>query len=146
MRSSLRALASLLLAWLLVSCTPAAVQLAAPPAHAVAISAAGARPWDVDRVALSSTTDWVIYTAPSWVRQVVVKNEHATASLNLGAFDETGAFDSANDDYWVIAAGASFTLTLSRGEPPTNSDHLNIPLASSTASHAAAFFLAESPE
>ncbi len=105
----------------------------------------GSPPWSVERVVLSSATDWVLYTLPAWVRQVLVKNEHASGILYVGRCTETGTYDGTNDEYIAVAAGASVTIPIARGLATAPSSHLVIPLASATASLPAALVYSEAP-
>lgn len=111
-----------------------------------ALAPAAGRPWFVERVAVASTTDWDLWTAPSWTRQVVIRNAHASAALYVGNYDETGAFVSGSDDYVTLPAGAAIVLPLTPGAGQTQADHYVIPLASSTASHPVEIVLVETPE
>jgi len=95
-------------------------------------------PWAIRRVTLSSTTDWVIYTIPSWVRKVLVKNPHAAAVVYLGHYDETGAF-AASDNYLTLAAGAAVSLELAGSR--VGAAFYTLPLASTTASAPVELFL-----
>ena len=107
----------------------------------------GTRPWWIERVAVASTSDWDVYTAPTWARQAIVRNAHATAPLYLGNYDETGAFVSATDDYFTIPAGGAVVLPLSAGVAQSpDTSHLTIPLASASASHPVEIVLLETPE
>ena len=95
-------------------------------------------PWAIRRVTLSSTTDWVIYTIPSWVRKVLVKNPHSSAVVYLGHYDETGAFASS-DNYLTLAAGAAVSLELAGSR--VGAAFYTLPLASTTASAPVELFL-----
>lgn len=107
----------------------------------------GTMPWAIRRHKLSSTTNWVVYTAPDRARRVVVKNLHASATLYVGNYDETGAAALADDNYTELAAGESLTLTLSSGRSPvSDADHLDIPLHSTTADHPVSFVVVEASE
>jgi hypothetical protein len=101
----------------------------------------GSAPLLIQRVALSSTTDWVAYTLPSWAGQVQVGNPHASADLYLGNTDESGAFVSATDNYKTIAAGGAQTIPLiSKKTAPFV---LTLLLASGTASHPVELIIVE---
>lgn len=106
----------------------------------------GTDPWAIDRVALSSTTDWVLYTVPGWATQIMIRNADSSASLYVGRYDETGTFASASDNYFTLKAGESLTLPLTPDNGRGKSDHWVVPLASSTASHAVEIVIVESPE
>ena len=105
----------------------------------------GVAPWTVERVALASTSDFTIYTAPTWARQCLVRNAHASADLFVGRYSESGAFNSSTSEYVTLPAGAAITIPLSAGTSTEPSDHLTIPLASSTSSHPAEFYCTSAP-
>lgn len=112
-----------------------------------AVDLTSVRPWWVERVALGSTTDWEVYVAPTWARQVIVRNAHASATLYLGNYDETGTFSSGSDDYLTLPAGAAVTLPLSSGSSQVpDAAHRNLPLASAQASHPVEIVIFETPE
>ena len=117
----------------LAACTPAALVATAPDADA-ATAIAGSRPWAADRVVLASTTDWNVYSAQGWGRQILIHvPDTAAASVHVGNYDETGTYD-ATDDQITLAAGASLVLPLTAGASTGPSDHYAIPLASTEAS------------
>lgn len=103
---------------------------------------AGSAPYATDRVVLASITDWNLYEFQSWCRSYVVKNLNDTDPLFVGSYDETGTFDVANDNYTELGPGESFGHTLSESGAVKNS-HRYLPLASATASHAAAITCTE---
>lgn len=113
-----------------------------PDAQAANLS--GSRPWMAEHVVISSTTDWVVYNAPTWTRSCVVKNEHASGTLYLGRYDETGTFNSTNDEYVSIGPGGSLTFPVAPPGAAADATHLQIPLASSTASLPVGFLCVES--
>lgn len=106
----------------------------------------GLAPWSAEHVILGSTTDWDIATAPVWARQCIVKNEHASGTLALGRYDETGTYNGTTDEYVVIAAGASITIPLSSGVPTADAAHRALPLYSATASLPVGIYCTASPE
>jgi hypothetical protein len=106
----------------------------------------GDPPWSAEHVVLGSTTDWDIATAPTWARQCIVKNEHASGNLALGRYDETGTYVALTDEYVVIAAGAAITVPLSAGGSQADAVHLKMPLFSSTASLPVGIYCTASPE
>jgi hypothetical protein len=106
----------------------------------------GSRPWSVEHVVLASATDWNVYTAPSWVRRIMIRNEHGSGVLYVGRYDETGAFSAANDEYITLAAGASVEIPITAGLGTTDSAHYAIPLASATASLPVGLLFVESAQ
>jgi hypothetical protein len=103
----------------------------------------GAPPWMAEHVVISSTTDWVVYTAPSWARACLVKNE-GSGTAYLGRYDETSTFDSTNDEYITLPAGTSVTIPITAGQSTAPSAHLAIPIASATASLPVGFYCTSS--
>lgn len=101
-------------------------------------------PWAIRRVALSSTTDWVVYDLPRWVRKVLVKNPHASAVVYVGDRAETGAFVSNSDHYVTLPAGSALSIELSSTR--VGAAYYSIPLASSTASAPVELFLSADAE
>lgn len=103
--------------------------------RAVAATAlGGTSPWAIDRVALGSTTDWDVYTAPGWAAQVLIRNAHSSGTLYVGRYDEIGTFAGASDEYITLPAGATLTLPLTLANGRGDDTHRAIPLASSTSS------------
>ncbi len=105
----------------------------------------GSPPWSAEHVVISSTTDWVVYTAPSWARQCLVKNE-GSGTAYLGRYDETSTFDSTNDEYITLPAGTSVTIPITAGQSTAPSAHLAIPIASATASLPVGFYCTSSAQ
>jgi hypothetical protein len=105
----------------------------------------GQRPSTTERVALDSTTDFVVYTAPSWARTCLVKNAHGSATMYMGRYSETGAFNSSTSEYITIPSGAAVTRCLSSGVSSAPATHLAIPIASAQASHPVEFECSEAP-
>ncbi len=103
----------------------------------------GDRPWAIDREILSSTTNWVPYTAPEWCRVVVIRNAHASDALLVGDLGASGAVAAP---YFTIAAGGSLRIPLTGGRELGTAAARTIPLGSSTASHPVEFLLAETAE
>lgn len=107
-------------------------------------SLTGTRPWAVDRELLSSTTNWVPYVAPDWVRVVVVRNAHASDALLVG---NRGASGAVAAPYFTVPAGGSLRIPLTAGPAKALLDaDRTIPLGSTTASHPVEFLLAETAE
>ncbi len=124
--------------WILTACVLAFVGLGAP-------TLSGSPPWTVEHVVLSSTTDWVVYTAPSWARSCFVQNKHASGAAYVGRYNETGTFDSTNDEYLTLPAGAAITIPLAQGAAAAPTAHLAIPVASATASLTVGFYCTVTP-
>ena len=127
---------------LLAACTP--LRLVEDDASA-ATAIGGTAPWTVAHFTLLSTTDWDIYTAPSWAHICTVKNEHASGVLALGRYDETGTADIADattDEFILIDAGGAYTFPVTTG----SKQRLELPLTSITADLPVGVFCVESPE
>jgi hypothetical protein len=122
------------------------IGVALPPVVWAATALSGLRPWMAERVLVSSTTDWVVYTPPAWARQCLIRNEHASATMYVGRYDETGAFSAVNDEYITLPAGSAVTIPLSSGQSAAPSDHLAVPIASASASHPVGWFCTESAQ
>jgi hypothetical protein len=105
----------------------------------------GSRPTTTERVVLDSTTDFVVYTAPTWARSCLIKNAHGSATMYLGRYGETGAFNATTSEYITIPSGAAVTRCLSAGVSAAPADHLTMPIASAQASHPAEFECSEAP-
>lgn len=129
----------------LAGCTPASFQALSTEADA-ATALTGDAPWTIERIALGSTTDWDVYTAPSWAAQVIIRNAHSSGNLFVGRYNETGTFSSGSDEYFTVPAGGALVLPLSQGRPRTDAVHYAIPLASSTASLPVEIVSVETPE
>jgi hypothetical protein len=113
-----------------------------PAIGATPIMATASRPWAIDAKALTSTTDWVIFTVPPWCRQILVRNIHASATLYLGDSTETGTFNLCPTDKCTpLYAGEFASLSLVRDDGTTSvfTAHRSIPLASATPSHPVSF-------
>jgi hypothetical protein len=111
----------------------------------LAPSLSGTAPWMAEHVVLSSTTDWVVYTAPSWARTCLVKNE-GSGTAYLGRSTETSTFDSTNDEYISLPSGSAVTIPLTSGQSAAPSTHLTIPIASATASLPIGFYCTASSQ
>lgn len=135
-----------------IACVPA-IQIVEVEAHAaatqIATGANDTRPYVIDTVILSSTTDWVLYGVPSWVAQVVIQNvDTGTGVLHVGYFDESGAFvGPSGDDFFTLAVGQSATFYLTSGPAGTaDQSHRTFALHSTTASLPASFYVSESAQ
>lgn len=129
------------------SCTPTAMELTAWEANAGTIG--GSCCWTSEHFTLSSVTDWEVWTAPSWARQCMALNEHASGVLYLGNYDETGTADVTDpttQDYFRIAAGAAVSIPLSEGAPSPDAAHRALPFYSSTATLPVDVYCTASPE
>lgn len=120
--------------------------LLGPPNAWSATTITAVRPSTIERVLLPSTTDWEVYTLPSWTRQVMIRNAHASGVLYVGRHTETGAFVSATDDYFTVPAGGVLVLPVTPGQSTGPSSHLALPLTSATASLPVELVLVETPE
>lgn len=125
---------------LLASCIPA--QLVEQRAEA-AQTLTGTRPYLWAHILVGSQTDWDLITVPSWVRQCMFVNEHASGTLYIGDPAESGTFDGTNDEYGgPFEPGVAVTIPIGEGSQV----HSVIPLASATASLPVSVYCTASPE
>lgn len=93
----------------------------------------GNPPKRVQRFDLPDNTNWTVYTLPSWVRAVGVRNAEASGTLMWANDDQAaGAFTAATDHYRSIPALTERTEPVTSGRP-RDSGGPQIVLGSSTA-------------